>query len=69
MHFCSKAKLTAKDRYGIPDDLGNKCQQVNCDFNPQTFNSGTVVPNTTTTVGDFGGCDDGETAGVLCCKG
>ena len=68
MHFCSKAKLTAKDRYDITDELGNKCHQVNCDFDPAKFTSSTFLDNNVTTSGDFGGCANGETAGVLCCK-
>lgn len=68
MHLCSKVKLNTASPYNTPDDLGNTCGQVNCDFNPPTFTSSTTVPNNATTLGDFGGCGNGETAGVLCCK-
>ena len=68
MHFCSKLKLTAQDRYSVADDLGNTCAQVNCDYNPPTFTSSTDANNAQPTNGDFGGCGNNETAGVLCCK-
>ncbi len=68
MHLCSKINLTAQSRYNVADDIGNTCGQVNCDFNPPTFNSSTTVPNNAVTSGDFGGCANNETAGVLCCK-
>jgi hypothetical protein len=69
MHFCSKVRLTVASVYNTPDELGNMCLHVNCDYDPMRFTSSTTVPNDAQpTNGDFGGCGNNETAGVLCCK-
>ncbi len=69
MHFCSKIQLTASTLYNVPDDLGNTCAQVNCDYDPARYTSSTpIAGDTRPTKGDFGGCGNNETAGVLCCK-
>jgi hypothetical protein len=68
MHICSKWRLDRGSPYNVPDDLGNTCAQVKCDYDPTSFTSSTPVPNNVVTSGAFGGCGNDETAGVLCCR-